>query len=83
MVKNDTLLGVVAAPFGESEVQISAPFNGIIIGRINLPLVNEGAALFHLARFDHIGEAGAKVDEFHEEYSPELAPIQHPDGPIV
>ncbi|MES9860293.1 MAG: succinylglutamate desuccinylase/aspartoacylase family protein, partial [Candidatus Thiodiazotropha sp. 4PDIVS1] len=50
-VKKGTLLGVVADPFGESEFQLNSPFSGIIIGRSNLPLVNEGDALYHIARF--------------------------------
>jgi predicted deacylase len=37
-VKKDTLLGMVADPFGESEASIIASFSGIVIGRTNLPL---------------------------------------------
>lgn len=81
-VKKDTLLGVVADPFGETESQITATLNGIVIGRTNLPLVNEGDALFHIARFEHVGEAANKVDEFQEEHSPELIPSPHPESPI-
>ncbi len=43
-------LGVVADPFGEREAEVKTPASGIVIGRINLPLVNEGEALFHIAR---------------------------------
>ena len=43
-------LGVVADPFGEREAEVHTPTTGIVIGRINLPLVNEGEALFHIAR---------------------------------
>ena len=82
-VKSGTLLGVVADPFGESENQILAPFSGIIIGRTNLPLVNEGDALYHVARFENIHEIEAKVDEFNEEYSPETMPSTHSESPII
>jgi predicted deacylase len=82
-VKKDTLLGIVADPFGEREVQIVSGINGIIIGRTNLPLVNEGDALFHIARFEDIEEAAISVDEFHEEYSPEIQPSPHPESPII
>lgn len=82
-VKKGTLLGVVADPFGETEASITATFSGIVIGRTNLPLVNEGDALFHIARFEHVAEAANKVDDFHEEHSPELKPSPHPESPII
>ncbi len=82
-VKKDTLLGMVADPFGESEASVIASFNGIVIGRTNLPLVNEGDALFHIARFEHVLEAANKVDEFHEEHSHELKSSPHPESPIT
>lgn len=82
-VKKGTLLGVVADPFGEREIQVVANFNGIVIGRTNLPLVNEGDALYHIARFGDIGEVEAKVDEFQEEHSPDLIPSPDPESPII
>ncbi|MCW8901676.1 MAG: succinylglutamate desuccinylase/aspartoacylase family protein, partial [Gammaproteobacteria bacterium] len=82
-VKKNTLLGVVADPFGETEETILAPFNGIVIGRTNLPLVNEGDALYHIARFEDIHEIEAKVDDFHEEHSPEMLPFPTPESPII
>ena len=82
-VKKGTLLGVVGDPFGELEVQITSSFSGIVIGRTNLPLVNEGDALFHIARFEDIHEVEAKVDEFQEEHSPELMTSPHPESPII
>lgn len=82
-VKKDTLLGMIGDPFGEREVQITAPTSGIIIGRTNLPLVNEGDALFHIARFEHVREAADTVDEFQEEHTPELNSFPHPEGPII
>jgi len=82
-VKKGTLRGVVADPFGEAETQITASFNGIVIGRTNLPLVNEGDALYHIARFEDIHEIEAKVDEFQEEHSPEPISSPNPESPII
>jgi len=82
-VKKDTLLGVVADPFGERETQITAPFGGIVIGRSNLPLVNEGDALYHIARFEDVREAEATVDEFNEILSPDPMPFPTPESPII
>ena len=82
-VKKGALLGIVGDPFGEMEFQITATFSGIVIGRTNLPLVNEGDALFHIARFEHVKEAASKVDEFHEEHLPDIEPLPHSEGPII
>jgi len=82
-VKKNTLLGVVADPFGETEHNVYSSFNGIVIGRTNLPLVNEGDALYHIARFEDIQEIEAKVDEFQDEYSHEAIPSPTPESPII
>ena len=82
-VNRGTLLGVVADPFGEQEIEITSPYSGIVIGRSNLPLVNEGDALYHIARFGDVEEVEAKVDEFQEEHSPELMPAPTPNSPIT
>ncbi len=44
-------IGVIAAPFSSDEEILYAPSDGIIICINKLPLVNEGEALFHIARF--------------------------------
>lgn len=82
-VKKGTLLGVIADPFGEQEIQIVTPMSGIVIGRTNLPLVNEGDALYHIARFENIKGIEATVDNFHEEHSPDLMPSPHTESPIT
>lgn len=82
-VKKNTLLGVIADPFGQREIQILAPFSGIVIGRTNIPLVNEGEALYHIARFEDVKEAEAKVDTFHEEHTPEPMPFPDSESPII
>ncbi len=82
-VKKDTLLGVISDPFGESETNVNSAFSGIVIGRTNLPLVNEGDALFHIARFERVVEAANRVDEFNEEHSHDLISSPHPESPII
>jgi len=82
-VKKSTLLGVVADPFGATEIQLTSPYSGIVIGKTNLPLVNEGEAIYHIARFGDIEEIEAKVDDFHEEHSPEAIPSPDPESPVI
>jgi predicted deacylase len=50
MVSKGETLGVVADPTGESEMAMPSPYDGVVIGRANLPLVFEGEALFHVGR---------------------------------
>lgn len=50
MVSKGDVLGIVADPAGESEIPMPAPYDGVVIGRTNLPLVFEGEALFHVGR---------------------------------
>jgi len=82
-VNKDTLLGVVADPFGKTDTQIMTPYSGIVIGRSNLPLVNEGDALYNIARFEDIRAVETSVDEFHDEHSPDVMPITHSESPII
>jgi len=48
-VSPETLVGMISDPFSSSEVPVHAKSEGIIIGRTNAPLVDEGDALFHVA----------------------------------
>lgn len=50
--KND-LLCRIADPLGNSEVEIFSPCDGIIIGKTNIPLVNTGDGLYHIALFEN------------------------------
>ena len=50
-VSSGDSLGVISAPFSSEETVLTAGSAGIIICVHNLPLVNEGEALFHIAHF--------------------------------
>ncbi len=64
-VQQDDVLGVVADPFGEAETEVRSSASGIVIGRARLPLIHEGEALYHVARFDEVAEVAENVDAFH------------------
>jgi hypothetical protein len=61
-------LGTVADPFGETEVPVQAHVGGIVVGRTNLPLANEGDGLFHIARFEAADEVAAQVEALQSEH---------------
>jgi len=67
-VKKGDLLGVISDPsdlFDPAEFEVRAQNSGLVIGKSNIPLVNEGDALFHIARFDaDIKQAAASVEAF-------------------
>ncbi len=66
-VKAKDVLGVVSDPFGEKDTELRSPVSGIVIGRSMIPLVNEGEALFHIARFEDIDRAVGRVERFQSE----------------
>jgi predicted deacylase len=43
-------IGIITDPLGTVTVPVFAEDDGVIIGRTNLPIVNRGDALFHLAK---------------------------------
>ncbi|WP_281983601.1 succinylglutamate desuccinylase/aspartoacylase family protein [Thalassorhabdomicrobium marinisediminis] len=62
VVEEGDVLASVADPFGEAEVELIAPMDGIIVGRAVMPVVNEGDAVFHLAEVRHDDPAQAVED---------------------
>lgn len=42
---------------------MTSPASGVVIGRVMLPLVYEGEAVFHIARVETPGEAAQNVDQ--------------------
>ena len=70
-------LGVIADPFGVSETIVEAKYAGILIGRSNLPVVNQGDALFHIASVDDASAVTEAVAELREELESE--PMTIPD----
>ena len=67
-VARGEVLGIIDGPLGGSEIPVTSPFAGIVIGNTNLPLVNEGEALLHLGRFDDIDDVETVVEEFRQEF---------------
>lgn len=66
-VEESQKLGTIADPLGATEVTVRAAKAGIVIGRTELPLVNEGDALFHVATFHRPDEVSASLEGFQEE----------------
>lgn len=66
-VKKGDLLAHIYSPYSDAEVAVHATFDGIVIGRSNLPLVNEGEAIFHIAEVSSLDEAEKTLDAINDE----------------
>ncbi len=85
VAKGDTI-AMVSDPFGSKSDEIRAPSDGIIIGRTFLPLVHEGEALFHIAKYNTaIDRVHSRVEAFHEQHEPdtEKYPPSEVDEPPI
>lgn len=81
------VIAMVADPLGSSETLITAPSDGVVIGRTNLPLVYEGDATFHIAHYGrHVAAVVKEVEQFQEEFQPDLDVMDSDDmsnAPII
>lgn len=66
-IKANEIIAEISDPFARHVTQIKAEAAGIIIGQTQIPLVNEGDAIFHVASFENIQEVHKRV-ELYEEY---------------
>lgn len=84
-VRKGDVLGVIADPFGQNEVEVPATSDGIVIGKTNLPLVHEGDGLFHVARHEGEQVVARSLDEFdpETEYESGLTSELAVEPPIV
>jgi hypothetical protein len=71
-IKNGEVVGMVTDPMGTTEMPVEAGDPGILIGRTSLPVVNQGDALFHIAKVHNSTKAEKVVAEIHEEFIEEM-----------
>lgn len=62
-VKKGDKLSEIGDPFGKLIENVIAPRSGIIIGKQNIPLIQEGDAMFHIAYFSDDDEEIAETIE--------------------
>ncbi|HUL14147.1 MAG TPA: succinylglutamate desuccinylase/aspartoacylase family protein [Methylococcaceae bacterium] len=82
-VQPGDILGTIADPFGERETPVETPFAGIAIGRNNLPIVNEGDALFHLARVVKPEDAEIHIESFYNMHADSADSGPEEDSAII
>lgn len=82
-VKKGEIISTIADAIGENEVAVLSSTDGIVIGQTNLPLVREGDALFHIARWENHTHADQVLDAFDESHDLKdvrSAEVQHLEG---
>lgn len=62
-VKQGDRMARIIDPLGDNQQVLYAPCDGIIIGKTNIPLVNEGDAIFHLGIFQDWHRLDLHFDE--------------------
>lgn len=82
-VEKDDLLGIISDPFGTKDEEVRATSHGIIIGRTTIPLVNEGEALFHIAKFRSSDGVADQAEELQNLLNPESYGDKQSEPPIV
>jgi uncharacterized protein len=81
-VNQGDLLGLIDDIFDAETTEVRAAFSGIIIGRSEIPLVHEGGAVFHVARFAENGEAVQNMEICREKYHEEDMPYMKEEPEI-
>jgi predicted deacylase len=66
-VRKGETIGMISDPFGEIETEIQASASGLIIGRTNLPVVNRGDALYHVAQLPRSAAVEDVIDALGDE----------------
>jgi predicted deacylase len=64
-VSKGDILGQISDPYSQESAPLVAPYRGVVIGSTQIPLVHEGEALFHIARFnDDLDDVVDTLEEF-------------------
>jgi len=66
-VKQDEVIAFIDEPLGDNSFEVKSLFDGIIIGKSQIPLVQEGDAVFHIARSDNLETAEERIEYFQED----------------
>ncbi|MCA9405838.1 MAG: succinylglutamate desuccinylase/aspartoacylase family protein [Candidatus Omnitrophica bacterium] len=67
-VDKGDLMGIISDPFGEDKIDVRAVGKGIIIGQTQIPLVNRGDALFHVATFEKTEHVIENIEAFEDQF---------------
>lgn len=70
VIKGETL-AELCSPTGTFVHPLTAPKSGVIIGKQNIPLVQEGDAMFHVATFEAPADVAEHIEQLQDNIVPE------------
>ena len=71
-ITKEQVLAEIGSPYGDVIGYVQATRSGILIGKQNIPLVQEGEAMFHIAYFSESDEDIAEhIETVQEQFLPE------------
>ncbi len=76
-VSENEIIGYIANPYEEGDVEVRSPKRGLIIGRTTLPIINMGDALFHIAWSEEIERSKPRLKDLAKE--PVAEPLMDED----
>lgn len=79
----DDVLAYINDPLGENSEALLSPTSGIVIGKTNLPLVFEGEAVFHIAKYEESDEISDYIEAYQEELDPLSDAMVSDEPPLV
>ena len=82
-VSQGETIALINDPIGEHGDEVKSNASGIVIGRTRLPLVHEGEAIFHIARFSQTSEAAVTVESFQDEFDPVTGTSDSDEPPVI
>ncbi len=66
-VSKNEIIAFIDEPLDEESFEVLSPFDGVIIGKSEIPLVQAGDAVFHVAKFRNLEVADDKIEYFNED----------------
>lgn len=81
-VEKGELIACIDDPLGESSEELFSPYHGIVIGRSELPLVQEGDAVYNVALFNDLDEVEEQLERHFEGEDSDIIEIRE-DAPLV
>jgi predicted deacylase len=74
-VEKGQVLATISDPFGDILDKVLSPQEGVVIGKQNIPLAQEGEALYHIAYFRKPDSVAEHVEQVQDDLVPRDAPI--------
>lgn len=74
-VEKNQVLAIIANPFGDKLDRVLSPYEGVVIGKQNIPLAQQGEALYHIAYFNKPDSVAEHVERVQDDLALNDPPI--------